>query len=154
MAEYNVMGDKVNDVPAPKTLSVNQRQAGTATGSTNTLIIRYLNALVALGAGITYQASSANGDSFLINEAGIYSVSVTMANYNGMAMRVMAGPTLTQSINQIYEIGRLDFIADEVAMNTTWVGYIPAGYVVYVWANNTPFNDEDGSNQITVARVG
>lgn len=49
-------------------------------GSTNTQIRRYDSAVTTVGTGITYADSAANGASFTINEAGIYTMSITDAH--------------------------------------------------------------------------
>jgi hypothetical protein len=63
---------------APRSeLIVNQ---GSGHGSTNTTIRRFSNVVKNSGAGITYASSATLGDTFTINEAGVYSISYTDQN--------------------------------------------------------------------------
>lgn len=47
---------------------------GSGLGSTNTSVRRFSNSLISTGSGITYTNSAVNGDTFTVNDAGMYSI--------------------------------------------------------------------------------
>lgn len=77
-------------------------------GSTNTKIRRYTTTQVSTGSGITYADSAANGASFTINEAGIYTVSFVEQNTGASNFGVSVNSSqLTTNIESITAANRL-----------------------------------------------
>jgi hypothetical protein len=74
-ATYDGTNFLTDGVLAPSSVLVTGAGAGAAGhGSTNTRIRRFVTTVTSVGASITYADSAANGGSFTINKAGVYSI--------------------------------------------------------------------------------
>jgi hypothetical protein len=130
-----------------------RRQNGLTRGATNTKVIIYGTAVESFGDDITYVNSAANGDGFLANTSGIYSVSVSVEDTTtsqNLEIRVGASLDNNEADAKTRQTGAN--IASLGYTNLTWIGYVPAGNYIWVVASNAP----TGSvyrNQISVAKV-
>jgi hypothetical protein len=86
-------------------------QGGNGHGSTDTHIRRYSNSLVSTGDAITRASTAANGDSFTINEPGVYAVSITDTRAAGaFSIGVSLNSSqLTTAIESITAADRISF---------------------------------------------
>jgi hypothetical protein len=81
---------------------------GNGNGSTNTKIRIFTTAVTNTGSAITYATSATNGDSFTINESGIYAMSYWDQENTGSYMGISLNSSqLTIAINSITAADRL-----------------------------------------------
>lgn len=131
-------------------------QLGNGHGSTNTVIRRWTNEIETLGTAITYINSAVNGDSFTINEPGIYSISyVDRETGGGAAFGISRNSSqLTTSIVSINAADRLaSTLAQSGAEDQTvsWTGYLAAGDVIRAHTDGN--TDDLTTNQITIVKI-
>jgi hypothetical protein len=82
-------------------------QGGSGHGSTNTRIRRFTTPVINAGTSISYQNSVANGDTFTINEAGIYSIHYTESSSADAFFGISVNSNqLTTSITSITDAHR------------------------------------------------
>ena len=107
-------------------------------GSTNTMIRRYGNTVVSIGSAITYASSATNGDSFTVNEPGIYSISHSdsATSSSGWAIGISRNSAaLTTSILSQTSAATLALQGGYNSGSTTypacsWTGVLAAGDVI------------------------
>lgn len=111
-------------------------------GSTNTRILRYVNAVLNVGNDITYADNAAGGASITINTPGLYAIS---AGYNNAATGGQFGLSLntTQPTTNIASITATDILAistcgsaNSLSLSVNFVGYFKAGDVIRPHADN------------------
>ena len=137
----------INQPLTGRTPSYILRTNGGTKGSTNTNVVIYGTAVESSGSDITYTNSATNGDGFLVNVSGVYSVSLIGR----------------QSVDATYQIriGAIDNLANDAKTRSsyvilagvgaiTWTGYVPSGSYVFIFNNNTIDNSIPVLNQITV----
>lgn len=128
-------------------------------GSTNTAIIKYATQVTNVGTAITYSgvgSGGTNGDSFTINEDGLYFISQTAAfTAGGFPLGVSKNSSqLTTGIEAITNADRL-FVTSGVAANKPGMGscltFLKIGDVIRSSAdtNTLTTGDEVGSFRIT-----
>lgn len=139
--------------PLVSTQSYIRRTNGLTRGSTNTNVVIFGTADVSVGTDITYQSSATNGDSFLINTSGIYSLSFTagLGTVNTTIDLQVGSAIDNASLNSNSRASVRSSFNGGDPVSVAWTGYIAAGQVVWVYAAN----DLAGAayTAITVARV-
>lgn len=130
-----------------------RRRNGLTRGAVNTNVIIYGTAIEAFGSDITYVNSANNGDGFLCNSSGIYSVNVSIENTTSSAnIEIRVGASID---NNQGDASSRQSSADIAALgyaSISWTGYVPAGN--YIWFSTTVA--PTGSvyrNQISIAKV-
>jgi hypothetical protein len=129
-------------------------RGSTARGSTNTLIYRWTSIVDAVGSGITYTDSAANGGSWAISQAGIYSVSCSIdVGHNGyVAIKRAAAVSNTFDATDIQ-------VAVEALTGYTvqlsWTGYCASGDDIWIAtsAATNPTGTPVNNNRVTITRV-
>jgi len=129
-----------------------RRTNGGTRGSVNTNVVIYGTGNDNDGSGvISYVNSATNGDSFVVNVAGIYSVSVTGISSSACFYEIRVGSidnttgdnkTRTQYQSQAGE-----------SSSFSWMGYISAGSAIWVYSGAAPLGLNVNSNQISINRV-
>lgn len=94
--------------------------------------------------------STANGDSFLINATGIYSVSICHLLGESATIEIHVG-TLDNSLDTAQTRVSVQNGAT-AAIGASWTGLITAGQAVWTYLNSTPTSNVF-RNQITISRV-
>lgn len=110
---------------------------GLGEGSTNTRVRTFDSLITNEGSAITYNASSIDGDEFLINESGNYSISYTdsanvNANHHGISLN---STELTTNVNvitpeDILALERAENTAAAYPQNVSWQGFLQEGDIV------------------------
>lgn len=140
-------------VPMSATQSYIRRTNGLTRGSTNTNVVIFGTADVSVGTDITYQNSATNGDSFLINTSGIYSLSFTAGlGTANTTIDLRVGSAIDNAnLNSNSRASVRSSFGGADPVSVAWTGYIAAGQVAWVFASN----DLAGASYtaITVARV-
>jgi hypothetical protein len=126
-------------------------------GSTNTAILRFTNAVVNTGSGITYASSATLGDSFTVTEAGIYSFTLaTPLSAQASIGLSLNSSQLTTSVSTITATDRLVSIIIPVADFTStcsWTGYLAVGDVVRMHADTTTVGVNAGRATMNCQRI-
>lgn len=133
-------------------LSYMRRTSGLTRGSTNTNVVIYGVANESNGSDITYVNSATDGDSFLINTSGIYSISAYhVLAASGRTVGIYVG-TLSNTTEGAQIRAQTQADNNNFNHNTSWTGYLSASTQVWVSTNSALYNDAN-LNQITIARV-
>jgi hypothetical protein len=124
-----------------------RRTDGTLHGTVATTTLRFLAAAESSGTDITYVPDAANGDKFVINTTGIYSVS----NYQYVGVIARSTGISVGLLN----VGDARTLSTTAGHNScAWTGLINAGEEVWI-LNDATDADLIGftANQITIARL-
>lgn len=131
-----------------------------AFGSTDTKIIKLLSVESSTGSAITRTSTAANGDVYTVNEAGVYSVSLS-ANM-GAANRTV-GVTLNTSglTTDIYALPMTEVLVQTVTDGVdqtspgSWAGYLNEGDQLRIHSDSgaAPVSDPNRF-QFTISKVG
>jgi hypothetical protein len=136
-------------------------------GSTNTAIRRYSTVVKNIGTAITYASSATLGDSFTINEDGIYSIAVTDgATDAGDASIAGISLNSTQLTTSVYGIAGADRLSwngtrYNAAMSVytgtgaqaSWTGFLRAGDVIRSHTQTSFTPDTAADCSFTIAKV-
>lgn len=126
-------------------------------GSTNTRIWRWTNIVQNTGSAITLAQSATLGDTFTINETGIYSVSLTSIFVANTLIGVTRNSTqLSTNVNAQTDTSVPLFITYVTAGendNGSWQGILNQGDVIRVHAFGTTVSTSD-ENQFTISKIG
>jgi len=134
-------------------LSYVRRSGGTLRGSTNTNVVRFSSADASTGTDITYVPDATFGDSFLVNVAGVYSVSTTSnttAANSLLAINVGALQNLFAT-SDIRSVISGDSTSASL-ISTSWVGFIPASSQIYILCNSGSAAPAV-NNQVSISRL-
>lgn len=136
---------------------------GNGHGSTNTKIRRFTTTLSSTGTAITYADSAANGASFTINEAGLYSISY--CDYGPVSTVVQYGVSknsaqLTTDVGSITATDRVAIASNYESTGNPWA--IPlsisqrfaAGDVIRPHTNGTPNSSSTALNYFSITKIG
>lgn len=102
-------------------------------GSGNTAIRHFSNVDENTGTSITYAGSSVNGDSFTINQTGLYSMSFSdnaVGDIFGFSKNSSQLTTDIQSITAANALIYADITASGATANVSWTGILNAGDVI------------------------
>ena len=127
-----------------------RRTGGISTGAVATTTMIFSTPQESNGADITYVTDANQGDKFVINTSGVYSVSTYeyvggASQTSGISVGVLNSGNISDSRTLSTQVGHC---------NSSWTGHINAGQEVYIFcdapnavlATNTP-------NQVTIARL-
>lgn len=140
------------------TRSVIRLSESNGNGSTNTGVRRFSNVQQNTGTDVTYADSATDGASFLVNNAGVYSVqygdsSTAAANIaitlNSTALTAANASTITAA----QRLACVQSTGVTIPASITWVGYLPAGSVIRCQINAGAANAATNTAQMTIARV-
>lgn len=123
-------------------------------GSTGTKIRTFTNA-TAVGTSITYASDTTNGDTFTINEDGVYAVSYTDRRSGGSGqLGVSKNASTTTNVNVIAADDRLCFMdsTDGLFMNIAATIRLVSGDVVRVHGDGNSLNSE-ARTQFSITQV-
>lgn len=114
-------------------------QGANGYGSTNTKIRRFSTVVANVGSAITLTQSSTNGDSFTINENGLYAISYseefdTDAHF-GISLNSTQLTTGITSITDSHKVTLGRTIANGKGANVSTTIYLPAGSVIRAHTN-------------------
>ena len=164
-AAYDVFFDNVKVGPggainASSDSMVRLYGSGLGHGSTNNKIRRFSTIAENIGGAITYTQSSTDGDSFTINEKGIYHISYT-DGYNGGPATIglsLNSTQLTTNINAISDPDRLALTvsaATNFEVSTSWSGILDKGDIIRAHTDGNP-NNNTGTQPIlfTISKIG
>lgn len=131
---------------------------GNGHGSTNTKIRRFSTTLRNFGTAITYADSAANGASFTINEAGVYSMHYQDRKNGvgdtliGITLNTDEGTTAIQSVTGTEVLTSTSVQTGGVGLNTSITAYLNEGDVVTPHTNEQP--DSTGFDvRFTIVKV-
>ena len=138
--------------------------SGAGHGSTNNAIRRFASTIT-VGTAITYASNATNGDSFTINEDGIYSISYTdwssaAAEPHGISVDSTQLTTSVYTINVSSAFpynGRLKcaYSATGLPSDVAWTGPLVAGQVIRAHdAGSGSMVNSDLAVQFWIAKVG
>ena len=140
--------------PPPSAMSYIRMTGGLSISGSYVLI--YNTTAESSGTDITYVPSAGNGDSFLINTSGIYSISNVCHHESGGSIgciNVASFPVAPSTIDSSTRGYFMTPVIGGVRIGTlSWTGYIAAGQSVFASLFDNPSGSSD-DNQITVARV-
>lgn len=127
-------------------------------GSTNTAIRKFSNVAHNLGTAITYTSSATDGDSFTINESGIYAVSFSdnfsVAAHIGISLNSSQLTTSISAIN-IADCLSLTYTPSGAAAGApSWTGYLKAGDVIRPHCGVSLTNSTVSGETFSIAKVG
>lgn len=125
-------------------------------GSSNTKIAKYSGIFENSGTAITYTSSSTNGDSFTINETGVYSITSIFISDSGTISGISRNST--QLTTDIYSITGSDALAyaDESAGFTTavvWTGILKSGDIIRVHDRGAAISSNQDRARFTITKV-
>lgn len=113
---------------------VDSATGGSIHGSTNTCILRFANVTKTSGSAITLTQSATNGDSFAVNEDGIYSVTASQNVSSGTSDVGISlnSSQLTTNVSSITAATRLAGVEASAGIISaaSWTGVLKAGDVV------------------------
>jgi hypothetical protein len=144
-----VYNTQMNAVKQPSYI---RRTNGNTRGATNTNVVIFNTAAESSGSDITYVNSAANGDSFLINTSGVYSVSWTnVPTTIGVISEIRTG---------ILDNGQGDANTRSADQQTataytgqlSWTGYVTAGNSIWAMSNGA-ITTAVNYTQITIVKV-
>lgn len=136
------------------TLSYIRRTNGLTQGATNTNVIIYGTAAEFNGNDITYVNSAANGDSFLINTPGAYSVSVsTQPSASNTGVEIRIGSTVDNTNNDSNTRAAVQTYSTNGNCIINWAGFIEAGQLVWVYVGGTSPAGSVVRNQISIVKA-
>ena len=114
-----------------------------AQGTFDNSVVRFVNTIELSGSDITYVPSVVNGDSFLVNTSGIYSISIGLRSNALSNVSIMIGTVLNYRTDTRGYIETTSYVCD------SFTGHINAGQSVYIYMSlGTLANDI--TNQITI----
>ena len=131
--------------------------AASGFGSTNTKIRRFGTATVNTGSAITYTSSATLGDSFLVNESGIYAVTYTdLYGAGSTSMGIsLNSSSLSTSIDVIavpFQLAYLTTVAG-AAGTITWIGRLNTGDIVRAHSDGAANNAVGKFRIVQVAQI-
>jgi len=129
-----------------------RRTNGLTRGSTNTQVVIFGTAQESSGTDITYVNSVTNGDSFLINTSGIYSVSYSSEVGSTGTIEIRIGSTVDNLSNDSNTRALSSNVSPPAYMTIGWIGYVDAGKNIWILSGSAPAGSAF-RNQITIARV-
>lgn len=131
---------------------------GSGNGSTATKILRFTTVNRNVGTDATLTQSATNGDSVLINTAGVYAITVmsytTAADsYIGITKSASSLTTNVISItgSEIAAYDTIDF--NKGPATVTWVGYLAAGVVIRAHDHGATKSTSDTQQKFVLTRV-
>ena len=129
-------------------------RGSTSRGSSNTLIYRWSSVVDAVGSGITYTDSAANGGSWAISKAGIYSVSCSIdVGHNGYVAIKRAA-----SVSNTFDATDIQVAVEALTgytVHLSWTGYCASGDDIWIAtsAATNPTGTPVNNNRVTITRV-
>lgn len=153
-------GDGTWATPAggASTLGYLSYQGSNAKGSTNTNVVRWLSADAENDGktDLTWSASAANGDSAIVNNAGNYTVSVSLNTSGGGAHGYIfvdsaLSNTLTNGETSAKAV-MLNAGGGASGISCSWSGKIPANSRVWFSTSGTPVNTYAAMNRFSIVR--
>ncbi len=123
----------VQAAPQPNAVFVS---GGAGYGATNTKVRRFSQSDLNVGTAITYTSNSTNGDSFTINEAGVYAITYEETSSTTVIFGITVNWSASLSTyvnNQTYANGARTSntqAQNGVQSTTSWTGYLNPGDIV------------------------
>lgn len=133
--------------------------SGNGHGSTNTKIRRFTNTRKSTGTAITYADSAANGGSFTINEAGVYTISYhdwnSVSGFTVCAISVNDSAMTTDASSLTYAQGMRSIIdgpSNGLVGQVSWTGNLSVNDIVRAHTNGAN-NDTGNLSMFTIVKV-
>jgi microcystin-dependent protein len=122
---------------------------GTALGNN---ILHYGIVNESSGTDITYIPSIINGDAFLINKSGIYSIAVAGNSASNTYIQINVGTP--QNVFNTADSRTTGYSGSAEYLSAAWTGFIQAGQSVYIMNPNGTSLALPELNTLTIAKVG
>lgn len=129
-------------------------RGSTARGSTNTRIYRWTSQVASAGSAITYSDSAANGGSWLVSSAGIYSVSVSQEAGAATQVAIKAAASLSNTFDET-SIKAVVSASVGTVQTLHWTGPLAANDRIWVSvaATSDPSGTSANYRTVTVTRI-
>lgn len=133
--------------------SFHQRTNWSANGATNTKIMIWDTLVASGGADLTYQNSSTNGDSWLVNSGGIYTISLCWEPTSiNQLCELKVAASLNNNVNTNDAAIMMSSFSGSSIGALSWTGYIGAGKLIF-FTNSSTTSTVQRRNHVTIAKI-
>lgn len=131
----------------------NRRAGGTSKGAGSFSNVVQFSAQRESSGGPTYRGSGANEGAYLINDSGVYSVSITIGSAAAFTAAIKSGTAVDNTLaDATQRAAESEADIGGGVLSVHWVGFLQEGDLVWVHNSAAPSAGVD-DNQITIAQV-